>query len=382
MSRSLAIAGYFRSHQLIGGVASVFQNLCRGVEEVVATDPHYRDVAVTVFHGRAEPPERRQSFAYRRTADPRGRFLAESLFGLRESAGYDAALLPNYFRPPVVRARRSVTVVHDLLYKHMPELAAWRKRVWQSLTQRYALWRSDRVVTISEAVRQDVLQWFGAKYADKVRTVWNPIAFERLDGTSVARTDAGRPYLLAVAVDRPFKNLYTLIRAFDILRRRRPDHMLVLVGELRSRRPKSRIHSAHVAATMPPTVDLVRELGLEEHVLITGFVDDERLGAWYRGADLFVMPSLFEGFGMPPVESLALGTPTIVSDIPSLREATFSLAPFLRNPRDPQTMAEDLDQALASGPALKPTSEAMTELRRRFAPATIATQYLEVLLGD
>jgi glycosyltransferase involved in cell wall biosynthesis len=157
---------------------------------------------------------------------------------------------------------------------------------------------------------------------------------------------------------------------------------LVLAGELRSRRPKGRIHAKSVAAAAPPTVDLVGQLGLEDHVTITGFVSDQELGALYRGAEAFVLPSLFEGFGMPAVESLALGTPTIVSDIPVLREATLDLARYLGQPRDPAAVAEVVAAILENPAAARPSAESMAKIRRQFSPAAIAVQYLETLFGE
>ncbi len=382
MNRSLAITAFLEPNQMVGGVASYFQNLTRGLHEVAAANRSPYDVDVTVIHGPAGVPHRCPGVAYRARGGRGGRFGRETLFGLLGSQEFDAVLFPNYFRPPIVRARRSVAVIHDLLYKHMPELVSWRKRMWLDAVQRYALRHCDAVVAISETVRQDLLQSFGQQWADKIHAIWNPIAFERLDGPLEQTVTGGRPYLLGVAVDRPFKNLSTLIHAFHRLRDSFPDHCLVLAGELRSRRPKGKIHAKRVAANMPSTVDVVSQLGLDDHVRITGFVSDEELGALYRGADAFVMPSLFEGFGMPPVEALALGTPTIVSDIPVLREVTLGLARYVDRPRDADVLAEQIAAVLKNPAAARPDPEAMAQIRERFAPATIAAKYLRVLFPE
>ncbi len=129
-------------------------------------------------------------------------------------------------------------------------------------------------------------------------------------------------------------------------------------------------------------MDLVNELGLSKHVVLTGFIPDERLGALYRGAALFVLPSLFEGFGMPAVESLALGTPTLVSDLPVLREVTLNGAHYIADPLNEHQMADEIAQALELGEAACPSSDFRDDIRQRFAPETIARQYLKLLLGD
>jgi glycosyltransferase involved in cell wall biosynthesis len=129
-------------------------------------------------------------------------------------------------------------------------------------------------------------------------------------------------------------------------------------------------------------VDLVEQLGLTKQVITTGFIPDAQLGGLYRGASVFVLPSLFEGFGMPAVESMALGAPTLVSGLPVLREVTLGRARYIENPVDPHEMAERIGDILKEGDAARPSGELRCEIRQRFAPETIARQYLRLLLGE
>ena len=381
MARTLAISGHFRPNQLVGGVASFFQNLTYGIAQVVDQDPRFGDVEATVFHGPAGTPGCHDGLRYREAPRPLGRFAADTWYGLFESDRFDASLFPNYFTPPVVRSRRTVAVIHDLLYKNMPEFVSWKMRLWLDRCERRSLRRCDAVATISAAVKNDVVRWFGVKHANKIRPIWNPIAVERLEHGEFDPV-GGHPYFLGVAVDRPFKNLATLIHAFARVRAQLPEHRLVLAGELRSRRPKGNMHSGAAAARMPSTVDLVNQLGLQDEVAITGFVSDAQLGALYRGADAFVLPSLFEGFGMPAIEALALGTPTIVSDIPPLREITLGAGRFVADPLDDLQLAEALVAVAANVDAARPTRTMISEIRNRFSPRTIAKQYLELLFPE
>lgn len=363
---------------MMGGVASFFQNLLRGIETVIGEDSAYRDLRVTIFHSPTGIAFKTSRFEYREIANCMGRFGADMKFGMLDSERYDVSFFPNYFRPPIVRSRRSVTVIHDLLYKHMPEQIGRAKRLWLDATQRYALRRCNSIVTISNTVKRDVVQCFGSRWESKIHPVWNPIAFERLDGLEAPPDSAGRPYILGVALDRPHKNLVTLVRAYAKLRERRPDHALVLVGELRSNRP-ARGATAEATKQLPAVADVVRDEKLEEHVKVAGFVSDQELGALYRGASAFVLPTLFEGFGMPAIESLASGTPTLVSDLPVLREVTLGAAHYLPDPRDPNAVCNAIEQLLALGPQGRPPQKVVAEVRRLFAPATIAKQYLDVL---
>jgi glycosyltransferase involved in cell wall biosynthesis len=374
----LAICGYFQERQTKGGWASYFQNLLRGIHDACLHDERYRDLQVTLFHNAKCPPYRCDRFEYRPQTSRWGRFGADTRFGLFESRDFDVAFFPNYFRPPVVWSRRSAVVLHDLLNKNHPEVMSRRHRIWLSSAQRFALNRSNVIITISETVKQDVLRWYGERWAPKIHPIWNPIAFDRLDGDAKCSITGDRPYLLGVALDRPHKNLATLVRGFAQLRRRNPDLCLVLVGELRSRRTDAGA-SSKVQAEMPATVDIVRDLGLEEHVRIAGFVSDAQLGALYRGATAFVLPSLFEGFGMPAVEALASGTPTVVTDIPVFREVTLGAAHYLQHPRDVDAVCCVLDEVITAGDAARPSANVVAQIRLRFSPATIARQYLHVM---
>src|SRR5689334_20123419 len=122
MPRSLAITGFFQKHQMVGGVASVFQNLSRGIEELILHDEQFRDLQVTVFHGPAGVPYRSPQFSYEVTSGPGGRFAAETRVAATRGKSFDGMLFPNYFTPPVVRSRRATTVIHDLLHVHFPDV--------------------------------------------------------------------------------------------------------------------------------------------------------------------------------------------------------------------------------------------------------------------
>jgi glycosyltransferase involved in cell wall biosynthesis len=211
--------------------------------------------------------------------------------------------------------------------------------------------------------------------------IHNPISLDRFDSQSEQRITDGRPYIMCVAMDRPQKNLHTLIRAFDQIKDRFPDHLLVMAGQLRRFRRDRREKSAEIAAEMPPTEELVRHLGLQDRVIVSGFVSDAELGALYRGASVFVLPSLFEGFGMPAVESLALGTPTLVSDLPVLREVTLNGARYVTNPQSASELAAHIAEILNNVDSTRPSRELMNNLRTHYAPETIARQYYDLLVG-
>jgi glycosyltransferase involved in cell wall biosynthesis len=381
MATSIGIPGIFREDQRAGGVYSVFANLLRGFAELLDLGPMPPPFDLTVFHGGVAPLQRDERFHWRRVSDRLGRFAAETRIAAYPGCKLDALLLLNYHTPPVIRAGRAVTIIHDLLYLHMPEFCSRQKLAWLKWCYALSLKKCHRVVTISAAVKQDLLRLYGDKWSDRIEVIWNPVSIDRFAGETDVNFTNGRPYILCVSVDRPPKNLYRLIKAYALVRKKFPDHCLVLAGQLRSLRPDRRERSTEVDQTMPAAAELVEQLDLANHVRVTGFIPDEQLGALYRGATMCVLPSLFEGFGMPAVESLAMGKPTLVSGLPVLREVTLGAAQYIDDPTHVDAMADNIAAILDRPEQFRPARELVERVRERFSPREIARQYLQVLTG-
>jgi glycosyltransferase involved in cell wall biosynthesis len=376
------MCAFFRPDQFPSGVYSVAENLMRGFAALRGNSGDVSPIDLTVFHRPSGLRWTDETLHYREIPSAKARFTAEARVGLSDSYGLDGILFPDYFTPPIVRARRVVTIIHDLQYRHMPEFTPRAKRLWLRACHALTLRRCDAVVTISETVRNDILKHYGHRWESRVRAIWNPVSLDRLNQPAQQTYAKGRPYLLCAAVDRPPKNLATLIRAFALVRKKFPDHRLVLAGQLRSEDRTWRQRSQSVESKLPGAMDLITELGLSEHVVLTGFIPDAELGALYRDAALFVLPSLFEGFGMPAVEALAMGAPTLVSDLPVLREVTLNAAYYIADPLDANQMADEIAHVLSLGDAGRPSLDLRNDLRHRVAPETIAGQYLKLLVGE
>jgi len=204
--------------------------------------------------------------------------------------------------------------------------------VWH---HRYALpailARADRIVTISEASKLDIIRHYSV--SEKKISVTQLAADEKFcplpSGTpSPAIGDLPRPYILNVGTLEPRKNLVGLVRAFAAARSKGMLHTLIICGAPGWGRS--------------PLTDLIKELALENAVIFTGFVEDNDLPHLYAGADFFVYPSLYEGFGLPVLEAMACGTPVITSNVSSLPEVAGDVALLI----DPRSTAELSDAML------------------------------------
>jgi glycosyltransferase involved in cell wall biosynthesis len=215
-----------------------------------------------------------------------------------------------YVAPPRLPCA-SVVTVHDVSYKLYPEFFSPRVRLITGLLIGPSIRRAARVLTLSESSRQDILRLYRLPPG---RVLVSPAAegpqYRPQPPEAIARVraayDLPERYVLAVGNVQPRKNLPRLIAAFAASAPEVPDTHLVLVG-------RSAWRGSEVEAT-------VARLGLGERVRFTGYVPDADLPALYSGAACFCYPSLYEGFGLPPLEAMACGTPTITSNVSSLPE--------------------------------------------------------------
>ncbi len=204
--------------------------------------------------------------------------------------------------------RRSIVLVHDLAPLVGPQWFHPTMRVYGRLVLAAAQ-RAELVVTVSEAVRGELLGW-GVRRVEVVRPAVDPL-FRPAPAADVQRmqTEHGR-YVVLVGWADPRKDLATALAAHLAVAAEIP-HRLVLVGAGRG-------VFAPVRSPEGPSISALSH------------VSDAELTALLTGAEALLYPSLYEGFGLPPLEAAACGTPSLVSDLPALRESTAGRATFVR----------------------------------------------------
>ncbi len=210
---------------------------------------------------------------------------------------------PHYVLPPLTRCKTVVTI-HDCIHLRFPQYlpnrlgyAYARGFLWTATHQ------SNRILTVSEASKRDILDYFSVP-PEKINVIYNGID-ERFS-TPPAEDDVARvreryqlehPFILYAGNIKPHKNIERTIEAFHLLRRGGQfDHVkLVIIGDEIAKYAALR-HAVH-------------RHKLHKHVRFFGFVPDRTLAILYRLAGVFVFPSLYEGFGLPPLEAMASGLP-------------------------------------------------------------------------
>ncbi|MCC7007462.1 MAG: glycosyltransferase family 4 protein [Acidobacteria bacterium] len=245
---------------------------------------------------------------------------------------------PHYVVSPLTPTPFVVTI-HDCIHLRFPQYLPNRVApVYARGMMTMAARRARRVLTVSNASKQDILHYLRIP-ADKVEVVYN--ALDTRLATPPTGDDITRvrerfqltaPFVLYAGNIKPHKNVDRLIEAYSILRRRGvTDVRLLIIGDEISKYPNLR--------------RLVHRFQLHQHVRFLGFVPEATLAVLYRLAAVFVFPSLYEGFGLPPLEAMAAGAPVITSNVSSLPEVVGDAA-LLIDPMDAGALADAMARVL------------------------------------
>ncbi len=243
---------------------------------------------------------------------------------------------PDFVLPPLRRARTIVTV-HDLSFMRYPQCAARGLVAYLNSVVPRSLRRADLILADSEWTRQDVVAMLGMP-AGKIVVVpagvgpeYHPISDQSLLDAVRQRYHLPQRFILHVGTLEPRKNLVRLIEAVRASTQS-PDMRLVLVGG------KGWLYEDIFAS--------VERLGLAQNVIFPGYIAEADLPAVYNLATVFAYPSLYEGFGIPPLEAMACGTPVVCSNSSSLPEIAGDAA-LLIDPTDTEALADALQRALS-----------------------------------
>jgi glycosyltransferase involved in cell wall biosynthesis len=268
-----------------------------------------------------------------------------------------------------------VVTVHDMSSLLFDQQRTLRKN-FRRYQFRRGLLRAERVIAVSHATREDIEELFGVP-SERISVVYNAPdpAFLQDSATPdevqrvLERYQVDYPFLLYAGTIRPQKNIPRLIEAFAVVRGRLEDHpvyrdlRLIIIGDEISRYPAVR------RAVIQTRVEAV--------VRFLGFVPLETLKVFYKTAAAFVFPSLYEGFGLPPLEAMACGTPVVTSNASSLPEVAGDAA-VLVNPENVFDIAAGIREVLTNQALRAELIERGRRRAREFSWERTACQVLEI----
>lgn len=240
---------------------------------------------------------------------------------------------------PPLQHSRTVFTIHDLIFRFYPEYHLPLNRWYLTLMLPRFMQRADAIIAVSENTLRDASRLMGIP-SEKMTVVYegvNPAFRPNEDSTELARVrshyDLPARFILLFGTIEPRKNVLTLLDAYAaLLNQCENAPSLVLAGR------KGWLYQ--------PVFDRVRELGLESHVKFTDWIAEADLPALINLAELFVYPSLYEGFGLPPLEAMACGTPVLCSNASSLPEVVGD-GGWLIDPHDPAAWTQALIRTLS-----------------------------------
>jgi len=265
-----------------------------------------------------------------------------------------------------------IITVHDLIryfdlkgfvtFIHRPNL---RDRFYLNLDYK-GIKKATRIIAVSQTTKNDLIRYLGIP-DERISVVYEGIDHRLF--LPVPHRIYDTPYILFVGSEHPQKNLTGLVKAFNQLKGepRFKELKLVKVGKA----------GGQEADFRGQTMEVVSALGLVGEVIFTDFVSEADLPAYYSGAEVFVLPSLYEGFGFPVLEAMACGCPVVTSNTSSLPEVVGE-AGIMVNPDDTDSLAEAMRQVLTDSKLRKEMVRKGLEQANKFSWEKVARETLEV----
>lgn len=248
---------------------------------------------------------------------------------LLSQAKYHAFWSPAHYTPTYIGSP-SVVTIHDLAYEYFPDLFLpsdlYKLKKWS----RTAVSRAASVIAVSQATKADLIKLYGTDpgkitvihngYDSDIFNTKTKIESSHLDTFNLVPFN----YLLFLGTIQPRKNAIKLVQAFRLLKEQGYKGKLVLAGK--------------IGWMAQDSLQVIKSSPDYQDIVLTGYVSDEARLALYRGADVYVLPSLYEGFGVPAIEAMAAGAPVAVANNSSLPEVVGN-AGLLFDERDPADIA-------------------------------------------
>jgi len=268
---------------------------------------------------------------------------------------------------PLIQACPYLVTIHDLIYYLYPDQCpSQAAHYYARFMLRSATKHARAIITDSEYSKQDLIKYF--RISEKKIHVIFPAADEcatpvRKHIASQSTYGIVQPYIFYVGKHHPYKNITTLLHAYMTHPEIYENFQLVIAGKQDMRRK-----SLYVTA---------EKLDPRKRIIFTDFVPEEELFDLYRGASLFVFPSLYEGFGLPPLEAMACGVPVITSNAASLPEVVGDAA-IQVDPLDVRELADAMQTVLADATLWNTLRQKGIKRSQQFSWETAARQLLQL----
>lgn len=248
-------------------------------------------------------------------------FIWQAHYLRKHKTQYKVFFNPGY-NPPLFSAISYIFTIHDLIHLVTPGKSAYIKKMYYETLVKPATKKAFKILTVSEYSKKEIIEWCNLP-EEKIVVVGNAVSAEF--SPVGQKFNPGYPYFLHVGNTKFHKNVLRLIEAFAIAKID-PAIRLILTGH-----------------TTTELELCIKKFNLEHRIVFQPDLTDEQLAKYYRGAQAFILPSLYEGFGIPVIEAMSCGTPVIASHTTSLPEVAGDAALFI-DPYRIESIAEAMEK--------------------------------------
>lgn len=236
----------------------------------------------------------------------------------------DFCFFPVY-EMPVYRCKKikTVTTIHDIQAYHYPEYFSKLENIWFQFAWQRDIMCADKIVAITNYTKRDIMDHF--KHKDNIVAIYNPVTLEEkeiedFDKLKEKYNIKENEYYYTVSSMYKHKNLITLLETLKEIKRR--NYFI----------PQKLVISGVGGPNQEKLMQTIKEMDLEDNIILTNFVSNKERNALMKYSNAFLFPSIFEGFGMPPIEAMQLGAKVITTRCTSLYEVTQGKCNYVENP--------------------------------------------------
>jgi len=266
---------------------------------------------------------------------------------------------------PFFHPKNSVVTIHGLEYEHYPRFYSNRRRRYLRFSAKYALKHARKIIAVSESTKQDLINLYKAD-PDKIKVVYHGVEIPKKIKNNNQLKKNKKPYILFIGRLETKKNVQGLIEAFDLLKERyKAPHQLMLAGPRGFGYEEIKIQ--------------IIKSKYKEDIIEKGYVSEKEKRQLFRQADIFALPSFYEGFGMPILEAQACGVAVVTSDVSSMSEVAGAGA-ILANPNNRQDICQGIYKIISNQHIRNDLIIKGYENIKRFSWQKCAEQTLKVLI--
>ena len=243
-----------------------------------------------------------------------------------------------HFNSPILYFKKSIVTIHDVTPYFFPghKMKSLLRKIGFRAVFFSSVKKAKKIISVSKSTRDDIVNHFKIN-KDKIEVIYEGVdgpfgVCDEIPPAPFLKGGVTKPFIFYTGVWRNHKNLVGLVKAFGVLKNKyKLNYQLVLGGKEDPYYPEVR--------------ETWEKLGLEKEIIRAGFIDQKELPLLYNAAEIFVIPSFYEGFGLIGLEAMACGTPVVSSNKTSLPEVLGDAAIYF-NPNDPEEMAEKMKLVL------------------------------------